>query len=138
MEEKKNTLTITEAAKINRVSRQAIYVAIKQNKLKATKKTRWEIQIDDLENYRNNKYSRLKSTFNGELLYDNAQGYYSINQVAKMLQVPVQKVYYATRSGLMKAVRKGCAWVVHLDDVKAYQASYVDRRLSKRKTGTSE
>lgn len=121
-------VSITEAARINNVTRQAIYVAIKQKKLKATKDaTRWTIHLDDLEEYRNNKYSRTKSLFDGELLFDNKKGYFSVNQVAQMLNVPAQKIYYATRVGLMKAHRKGAAWVIHSDDVKAYQESYLNR-----------
>lgn len=126
-------VSITEAAKINNVTRQAIYVAIKQNKLKATKKTRWEIDVKDLESYQKNKYSRTKSTFQGELLFDNDKGYHSINQVAKMLGVPAQKIYYATRVGLMKAIRKGAAWVIHNDDVKEYQNTYLDKRTTRHK-----
>src|SRR5262245_53491585 len=76
-------VSITEAAKINKVTRQAIYVAIKLNKLKARKETtRWTIHLDDLDAYRKQKYSRTKSVYNGELLFDNAKGYFSVNQVA--------------------------------------------------------
>ena len=117
----KTILSITEAAALNDVTRQAIYVAIKLNKLKAKKdEARWTININDLEEYRKHKYSRAKSIFDGELLFDNKKGFYSVNQVAKMLDVPAQKVYYATRSGKMKAHRKGSAWVIHIDDVKKY------------------
>jgi excisionase family DNA binding protein len=117
----KTVLSITEAAALNDVTRQAIYVAIKLNKLKAKKDdARWTINLSDLEEYRKHKYSRAKSVFNGELLFDNKKGYYSVNQVAKMLDVPAQKVYYATRSGKMKAHRKGSAWVIHLEDLKKY------------------
>ena len=123
-------VSITEAARINNVTRQAIYVAIKQKKLKATKDvTRWTIHLDDLEEYRKNKYSRTKSMFNGELLFDAGKGFFSINQVAKMLNIPAQKVYYATRVGLMKAHRKGAAWVVHADDLKSYQENYLNRTI---------
>ena len=122
-------VSITEAARINNVTRQAIYVAIKQKKLKAMKDaTRWTIHLDDLEEYRKNKYSRTKSLFNGELLFDNKSGFYSINQVANMLNVPAQKIYYATRVGLMKAQRKGAAWVIHTDDVKLYRETYLDQK----------
>lgn len=122
-------VSITEAARINNVTRQAIYVAIKQKKLKATKdSTRWTIHLDDLEEYRRNKYSRTKSMFDGELLFDNRKGYFSINQAAKLLNVPAQKIYYATRVGLLKASRKGAAWVVHSDDIKAYQETYLNRK----------
>lgn len=122
-------VSITEAARINNVTRQAIYVAIKQKKLKATKdSTRWTIHLDDLEEYRNNKYSRTKSMFDGELLFDNRKGFYSVNQAAKLLGVPAQKIYYATRVGLLKAHRKGAAWVIHTDDIKGYQDNYLNRR----------
>lgn len=122
-------VSITEAAKINNVTRQAIYVAIKQNKLKATKHTtRWTIDLEDLEQYRRQKYSRTKSMYEGELLFDNRKGFYSINQVAKMLGVPAQKIYYATRVGLLKASRKGAAWVVHVEDVKSYKENYLNKQ----------
>ncbi len=122
-------VSITEAARINNVTRQAIYVAIKQKKLKATKdSTRWTIHLDDLEEYRRNKYSRTKSMFDGELLFDNRKGYFSVNQAAKLLNVPAQKIYYATRVGLLKASRKGAAWVIHSDDIKGYQENYLNRK----------
>ena len=125
-------VSITEAAKLNKVTRQAIYVAIKLNKLKARKETtRWTIDLDDLEKYRNQKYSRTKSTYDGELLFDNNKGYYSVNQIAKMLNVPAQKIYYATRIGKLKAFRKGAAWVVHVEDVKAYADQHVKKKARK-------
>src|ERR1700688_3538755 len=126
----KKVVSITEAAKINNVTRQAIYVAIKQKKLKASKdSTRWTIDLKDLEEYRKHKYSRAKSMFDGELLFDNHKGYFSVNQVAKMLGVPAQKIYYATRVGLMKAIRKGAAWVIHIDDIKSYQQNYLSKKI---------
>lgn len=127
--ESAKVVSITEAARINNVTRQAIYVAIKQKKLKATKdSTRWTIHLDDLEEYRRNKYSRTKSMFDGELLFDNRKGYFSVNQAAKLLNVPAQKIYYATRVGLLKASRKGAAWVIHSDDIKGYQENYLNRK----------
>ena len=122
-------VSITEAARINGVTRQAIYVAIKQKKLRASKDaTRWTIDLNDLEEYRRKKYSRAKSMHDGELVFDNQKGFFSVNQVAKMLGVPPQKIYYATRIGLMKAIRKGAAWVIHTEDIKAYQENYLNKR----------
>lgn len=122
-------VSITEAARINNVTRQAIYVAIKQKKLKAIKATtRWVINLKDLEEYRKNKYSRTKSMFEGELLFDNEKGYYSVNQVADMLGVPAQKIYYATRVGQLKADRKGAAWVIHTDDIAAYKENFLTKK----------
>ena len=125
----KRVVSITDAARINNVTRQAIYVAIKQKKLRASKDaTRWTIDLEDLEEYRRKKYSRSKSMFDGSLVFDNEKGYFSVNQVAKMLGVPPQKIYYATRIGLLKAVRKGAAWVIHTDDIRNYQENYLNKR----------
>lgn len=129
--EARKVVSITEAARLNNVTRQAIYVAIKQKKLKAYKDaTRWTIDVEDLENYKKSKYSRTKSMFDGELLFDNNKGYYSVNQVAKMLNVPAQKIYYATRVGLLKASRKGAAWVIHTEDLKGYQENYLNKKTT--------
>ena len=130
--EERKVVSITEAAKINQVTRQAIYVAIKQKKLKATKKTRWEIDLKDLEEYRRNKYSRTKSMFDGELLFDNDKGYYSVNQVAKMLGVPAQKIYYATRTGMIKGTRKGAAWVIDQQELNRYKEEYLAKKMTKQ------
>lgn len=135
-EKDKKIVSITEAAELNNVTRQAIYVAIKLNKLKATKETtRWTIHVDDLEAYRNQKYSRSKSTYNGELLFDNTKGYYSVNQVADMLGVPAQKIYYATRVGMLKAHRKGAAWIIRDEDLKGYREDYLAKKANKAKAG---
>lgn len=132
--EDRKVVSITEAAKINNVTRQAIYVAIKQNKLKATKKTRWEIDLKDLEEYRMNKYSRAKSMFQGELIFDHMKGHYSVNQAAKLLGVPAQKIYYATRVGHIKGGRRGAAWVINVDEINRYREEYLDKK-SKKKAG---
>ncbi|MCH9609628.1 MAG: EUO transcription factor [Chlamydiales bacterium] len=129
--EERKVVSITEAARINNVTRQAIYVAIKQGKLKATKNTRWEIDLKDLEEYRENKYSRTKSMFGGELLFDNNKGYFSVNQVARELGVPAQKIYYATRTGMIKGARKGAAWVIHQEEVERYRAEYLAKKVVK-------
>ena len=65
--------------------------------------------------------------YNGELIFDHKKGFFSIQQAAKMLNVPYQKIYYATRIGLLKATRKGSASVVHIDDLKKYQENYLNR-----------
>ena len=122
-------VSITEAARISNVTRQAIYIAIKLGKLRAKKKlTRWTIDVEDLENYRKQKYSRSKSVYNGELIFDNNKGYFSVNQVAKILQIPAQKVYYATRIGYMKAQRRGVAWVVHESDIENYKKNHIEKK----------
>ncbi len=131
--EEKKVVSITEAAKINNVTRQAIYVAIKLKKLKARKEnSRWTIDLTDLEEYRRNKYSREKSMYEGKLIFDRQRGYFSVKQVADMLKVPAQKIYYATRVGLLPAHRKGAAWVIHVEDVEKYQKGYLEKRQEQK------
>lgn len=126
-------VSITEAAKLNKVTRQAIYVAIKLNKLKARKdSTRWAIHLDDLAEYRKHKYSRARSVFNGELVFDMNKGQVSVNQAAKMLNVPPQKIYYATRSGKLKAFRKGAAWVINVEDVNQYREQFLQKKRKRK------
>ena len=126
-------VSITEAAKLNRVTRQAIYVAIKLNKLKARKEaTRWTIDLEDLAEYRKHKYSRAKSMYNGELVFDGSKGFFSVNKVAKMLNVPTHKIYYATISGKLKATRKGAAWVIQVEDLAEYKEKFLQKRKRRR------
>ncbi|ANH78357.1 helix-turn-helix domain-containing protein [Candidatus Chlamydia sanziniae] len=125
-------ISITQAAKLHNVTRQAIYVAIKQRKLKASKTTRWEIDLKDLEEYKRNRYSRKKSLYQGELVFDNEKGCYSVNQVAEILGIPVQKVYYATRTGTMRGERKGAAWVIHVAEIERYKNEYLSRQTAKK------
>lgn len=133
--ENQKLVSITEAARLNKVTRQAIYVAIKLNKLKAHKdSTRWTIDLADLAEYRKHKYSRARSTYNGELIFDNAKGSFSVNQAAKRLNVPPQKIYYATRSGKMKAERRGAAWVILDSEIEEYRAKYLSKKKRKRRS----
>lgn len=131
---KSKLVSITEAAALNKVTRQAIYVAIKLGKLKASKDgSRWKIDVKDLIDYRKHKYSRAKSIHRGELIFDPKKGRFSVNQVAKILKVPAQKIYYATRIGLLKATRKGAAWVIDRKFVEDYQKNYLKGKRRKRK-----
>jgi len=130
--QEKGLVSITEAARIHNVTRQAIYVAIKANKLRARKDTRrWMIDLADLREYKRLKYSRTRSLFDGELLFDNEKGFFSVNQAAKILNVPAQKIYYAARSGYLKATRKGAAWIIHKDDIQGYKEKHLASRKRK-------
>lgn len=119
-------LTINEAARMSHVTRQAIYVAIKQKKLRAFKQTaRWNIHLDDLEDYRLLRYSRSHSVYGGDLLFDNMQGFYSIAQTAQMLHLSAQTIYHATRVKRLKAGRKGAAWIIHIDDIRQFYEKHL-------------
>ncbi len=45
-----------------------------------------------------------------------------------MLNVPAQKIYYATRTGYLKASRRGAAWVIYETDLKTYKDGLMNVR----------
>ena len=132
IQEQTQLVSIAEAAKLHNVTRQAIYVAIKAKKLKAHKETRfWMIDLSDLNAYKQLKYSRTKSVYQGELLFDNTKGFFSIGQVSKILNVPAQKIYYATRVGYLKSSRRGAAWVIHSSAIEEYKQKFLPQKRRK-------
>lgn len=112
-------LTITETAKKCKVTRQAVYVAIKKKRLNAQLVNRvWVMHISDVEIYRASRYDRVNSKINGEPVFDIARGYLSVNHASKLFGANTQHIYYLLRTGQLHASKKGCAWVVNFDEVK--------------------
>lgn len=121
-------LSMKEAAQIEGLTWQSIYVAIRKKRLKATKDPKsgkWKVKRKDLEESRHKKYSRAEATFNGELIFDNSKGFYSIAQAAKMLGVNYHKIYHAMHLGLLIADRKGSSWVLHIDAIEDYKKNHL-------------
>ncbi|EPP28031.1 helix-turn-helix domain protein, partial [Chlamydia psittaci 84-8471/1] len=71
------------------------------------------------------------------MLFDNEKGCYSVNQVADMLGIPVQKVYYATRTGTMRGERKGAAWVISQSEIDRYKSEYLNKQTAKKAKGVT-
>ena len=112
-------LTISEAAKEAKVSRQAIYVAIKLGRLTAHQyKRHWFINKADLDFYRENKYIGDHRKRDGKRIFDLDKGVYSVHQVSKFLSMELgrpytmNRVYYLLNRGDIKAMRNGAAWVI--------------------------
>lgn len=118
--------SLAQAADYAHVTRQAIYLAVKQRGLRAKKIGRqWYITKEDLDNYRANKYNRDLRKRDGEYIFDMEKGHFSVQQVCKVLSATLgrpyslQHLYYLLRTGQLKAMRKGAAWVVEKDDAVA-------------------
>lgn len=129
-------VSVREAAKMYNVTVQTIYIALWRNRLKSLKRQGRlpiKIHVDELAAWRKTLYSREKSTYGGQPLYDNSQGYYSCSQAASIMGVPAQKVYYAARMGWLRSTRKGPAWVIHSEDIKKYYNDIVLRQAPRRK-----
>lgn len=134
-------LTISEAGDEAKVGRQAIYVAIKKGRLKATLvKHRWLIDPADLEEYRLTKYSRENIKVDGQLVHDMDKGHFSVIKIALVLtemlgeRVSAQRVYYLINTGDLKASKRGSSWVIHKDDAISYYERHKQDRENPAQT----
>lgn len=115
--------TLKAVADYYGISRSAIVMAIRKNRLKAVKiKNRWLILRSDMEEYRKGRFSRNYQTHEGKLVFDKEKGLLSLRQVRDMfretlgMNYPNQRLYYLLRLGKLKAFRCGSTWVVNLSD----------------------
>lgn len=122
-------VSVSQAARIKNVTRQAIYLAIRLKRLKAYKhEDQWKVFVMDLNQYDQNRYSRLHhSVYEGEPIYDESKGYFSVDKASKMINVPKQKLYYAIRTKRLKAQQKRSSWVVHVSDLLKYKDDFLPK-----------
>lgn len=87
---------------------------------------RWQITLASLDDYRKNKYSRMKRKINGEQIYNIEAGRWPIQFMAKwlgdLLNKPISenRIYYLIKIGHIPAYRAGNGWVVKREDAEAY------------------
>lgn len=125
--------TTVEIAEKYGVTRQAVILAIKSGRLKATREGRfWKVFSADLYEYYNNKYSRKLSVFDGELIFNKAKGLMSVDEAAESLGIPKQNIYYAIRSGKLKGERVGPCYTIHIRDLARYKVKFLSLEFSKQ------
>jgi hypothetical protein len=125
-----NTIGINEAACITNVTRQAVYIAIKKEMLKASKEGRWQISLDDLDEYRKNRWNRVKSIRDGKPLVSAEKGEYLVRQIAEKLGIPEQKIYYAIRCNTLKSKRRGSSYIITIEDALEYKEKYLKPKVA--------
>ena len=116
--------SVSQAAKEAKIGRQAVYVAIKQKRLRAEKISgHWMITATVLDEYKLNKYNRaLRRTEEG-LIFDNSKGLYSVPQAQALIsmhisaQFPIQKLYYLLRTGQVRSDKIGAAWIIKKEEI---------------------
>ncbi|MGE0198252.1 MAG: helix-turn-helix domain-containing protein [Parachlamydiales bacterium] len=123
-------VTVIEAAKMLGVSTQAIYVAIYKGLLfseRCTKNRKVMIKVVDLEAYKKSRWLRDNLKNDGELVFDQSKGIYSVTKTADFLGISESRIYREVNSGVLKAHKKGGFWVIHIDDIQNYQEKYLTR-----------
>lgn len=105
-------LTVQEAAKYLKISSQGIYIAIKKGRIPTV---RWGqqrfISKPHLDKYRKSKWKR-------ESTYNKSKGEISVVEGAKRLKIPVQKLYYLMRRGIVPYTKKGRAYILNKETLK--------------------
>lgn len=117
-------VTVDEASNYYRLRPRSIKIAIKKNRIKAQKfNGKWTIHINDLKQYKKNRYSKEFSTFNGKPLIDKEKGELTVTKCAELTGFKKQQIYHALRKNYLNSTRKGSAWIITLDDLKYYMLS---------------
>jgi excisionase family DNA binding protein len=110
-------LSMTQIAEKYNVTRQSVYLAIAKGKLKACQIGNvWRIMDRDYQEYRMQKYNRMRSKFNGLPLFQADKQELSCHQVAKLFGVLPQHVYYLIRSNQIPFEKRGTAIILKYED----------------------
>lgn len=125
--ESEGVITVSQAAKKNNLTRQAIFFAIKSKRLKAKKENDiWIIKESDLEEYFNKKYSRSK-----QFIIDTSKGFYSISETAHFLGKKTNHIYYLVRMGRLKSHRQGAAILIEKEELHKF-AEFYNKKTEKK------
>jgi predicted DNA-binding protein YlxM (UPF0122 family) len=123
-------ISVSEAAKKFRITRQAIYHAIKIGKIETIKSLdSWKVSLSSIKSYRKKRYNRSTTMIDGKLLYDNSKHLYSAAQLAKILKVHHQMIYYYIKNKDLPYFRHGKASIViHCDDFEHFKKLYCTKK----------
>lgn len=86
------------------------------------------IKVADLEAYKKSRWLRDNLKNDGELVFDQSKGIYSVTKTADFLEISESRIYREVNSGVLKAHKKGGFWVIHIDDIQNYQEKYLTTR----------
>ena len=111
------------------VTRQCLCMAIRNKRLKAYMYD--GIYMTTRANYRRyvkGRFGRNHSSHEGEKVYDNNFGRYSLKQAANLLRVDYGKLYYATQIGDLKTYKLGNFIVVDIDELRRFSENVLKKR----------
>lgn len=126
-------LTPRQAGDYLKVSRIAIYQAIRRGTLQHTRiegliytTANW------LDYYREHYWQTDRLKKNGRKLYDAKEGTYTVKQVAEILGVPFQKIYHLIKLGVMQRRKYGEYIIINEKEI-AKAKIYLEKERELRK-----
>lgn len=112
--------TVKQVCTLLGLTRQGIYLAIRNKRLKSRKVFGRYIVIGiDLLSYVKNKYSRALSHRDGKLLFP--AGTYSCGDLASVLQCPTHVLYYLVYRQKIPFQRKGSSYIFNKKDIPIFK-----------------
>lgn len=88
----------------------------------------WYFDKQEIESYKIHKHVRdLNRRTNGDRVFDESKGHYSVPTVAKMYGVTRSKVYHLVRSKKLNTFRVGSTYVVIIDDKTTWEQVVVPK-----------
>lgn len=113
-------VTLTIAANILGITRQALALALAHKRIVGTKvKGRWFFERDEVDRYKKDKYNRrLTRNIDGTLRFRPEEGIYSPALLAEACGVQPQKIYYLLYSKKLGFTRKGSVYIISVKDLE--------------------
>lgn len=130
----KGYMTVTDAARLKKVSRQALYLAIQLNRLKAFREgRRWMVFTGDLEEYYSDLWKWIRHSQHQEKIAKcEQQGYYMIGRAAEKIGMLKNTLYYAIYTGNLKSIKRHGKIMVHVNDLMTYHKKHSNRNSPKK------
>jgi len=117
-------LSISQASKRYKVSRQAIFLCIQKGRLKASViDKKWRFTVNAWNEYIDSKYHRRFSVRDGKKMYDIDEGILSPSMISERFGIHKQKVYYLVRKGIIPSERIGSAYIIQEQNFLKYMST---------------
>lgn len=121
--------SVSEVAKKEYLTRQAVYLAIHKKNLKASKfNGHWIINKSDVSEWKKNKHSRQRRIIDGKPLFSDE--YLDVKRSAEIKKCPTQSIYYAIYNKKLNAQLIANQYVIHIDDLEKLR---IETKSHKRK-----
>jgi len=123
--EREAYITVFAASLVLRISRQAVYHAIKLGRISAKNILgSWSVKLSSVNSYRKTRYDALHKRHNGLPVYDPSKGLFSIKQLAKILNISYSCLYHHVKCGNIPSYRVNACYVINCPDPKEFRKTY--------------
>jgi predicted DNA-binding protein YlxM (UPF0122 family) len=122
-------MSIAEAAKIRNVTRQAIYLAIKEGRVRVYQYGKYKkISMSDILNFEKNQH-KFKKMFEGEEIFSDVKGLISVPKASELTGLSKNLIYYYLRIGSLKGQKCNGTWRLTVRDLMEFKERHCNPRF---------